>query len=209
MLQQNFWRVPKGILPSDRADELAEFPYQGLREELEQIHDPDAGRRLHMMLMLTDQRGHLHSHYERIYEHATELQLPFFDRLFLQSILARPARPFLAHRFYNEWLNLFAAEVNSVPWQAYPGHAPCPIPLPQGLSYQWASRPQTNALERRERRRLCRSVAAGIGNGCYGNGMIDRLRLAFACVATLVGIKNYAYALKFAEALGTSRAPGP
>jgi hypothetical protein len=206
MLHQNSWRVPKGILPSERADELAEFPYLGLREELEQIHHPDAGRRLHVMLMLTDQRGHLHAHYERIYEHATELQLPFFDRVFLQSILAQPARPFLAHRFYNEWLKLFAAEVTSVPWQAYPGHVPCPIPLPQGLSYQWASRPRANAVERRERRRLCKSVAAGIRRGCYENGMIDRLRLAFACVATLMGIRNYAYALKFAEALGTPQA---
>jgi len=204
LLRHNWWRVPKGIMQSDRADELVEYPYLGFAEELAEIHHGDAGRRLHMLLMLTDQRGHLHAHYERLYEHTCELQLPFFDRVFLQSILAQPARPFLAHKFYNEWLKLFAPEVTAVPWQAYPGHAPCPLPMPQGLGYQWATRSQAHTVERLERRRLCRSVAAGIGNGCYDNGMIDRVRLAFACAATMLGIGNYAHALKFAQALRRS-----
>src|SRR5439155_1266079 len=41
------------------------------------------------------------------------------------------------HQFYVKWLDLFPAAVTSVPWQSYPGHVPCPLPIPPGLHYQW------------------------------------------------------------------------
>jgi len=43
--------------------------------------------------------------------------------------------------------------VLAVPWQSYPGHVSCPLPVPTGLSYQWdraflrkAARAQAAAL---------------------------------------------------------------
>ena len=48
-----------------------------------------------------------------------------------------PSAPFLEHRFYMDWLAQFPNGLNTVPWQAYPGHVPCTLPSPPGLKYQW------------------------------------------------------------------------
>jgi asparagine synthase (glutamine-hydrolysing) len=111
---------------------------QGIEEELRLLHPTDAGRAIHLYLMLNDQRRHLADrHFEHIDLSRVDFHLPFFDAEFLTSILREPIDPFLRHNFYLSWLRKFPPGVLEVPWQAYPGHAPCPIPVPAGLAYQW------------------------------------------------------------------------
>lgn len=200
MQSRLFWTVPRRLLRSDRASELMSYPQDGLLEALRAQQHPDPGRRLHMMLMATDQRRHLHPHFERIYEHRCELELPFFDRRFVEAIVARPVRPFLYHRFYNRWFELFAPEVMSVPWQAYPGHEPCPVAASEQLEYQWTDEALL-PTHRVERRRYLGRTARALMAGEFSRTAISARRLAIAWTATAFGIRDLTYALRFAALL--------
>ena len=125
------------LLQSDKASLLDAVPLRGIIEELEDIHCDDPVRGFHVFLMLNDQRRHLSHYYEHIDLHRFEFQLPFYDAVFLEKVLATPVDLCLEHKFYTKWLSSFAPVTKAVPWQAYPGHEPCPLPVPQGLSYQW------------------------------------------------------------------------
>jgi asparagine synthase (glutamine-hydrolysing) len=87
--------------------------------------------------MLNDQRRHLAEHFESIDLNRLEYHLPFFDSEFVASVLKVPVEMCLGHRLYMRWLRHFPEAVLSVPWQAYPGHEPCPLPIPRDLGYQW------------------------------------------------------------------------
>jgi hypothetical protein len=110
---------------------------QGIREELAEVHAEDAARNFYLFLMRNDQRRKLASHFENIDLHRLEFQLPFFDGAFLAAVTATPLDWCLRHKFYLKWLALFPPAVTAVPWQAYPGHEPCPLPVPADLAYQW------------------------------------------------------------------------
>lgn len=112
---------------------------EGIQSELDSIHLGDSGRIFYLFLMLNDQRRHMFNHFENIDLGRVEFELPFFDSNFIAEIIKLPIDPFLHHVFYMEWLSYFPKAVLEVPWQAYPGHIPCPLPQPEGLTYQWNS----------------------------------------------------------------------
>lgn len=132
-------------------DSLAGLAARGLAEELGRFPGADAGRALHLLLLFNDQRRHLTEHFEGIDLHRLEFQLPFFDSEFVESVLRVPIDECLGHKFYMAWLKNFPPETLSVPWQAYPGHEPCPLPIPPALDYQWkgAGSRQIRAANRR------------------------------------------------------------
>lgn len=143
--------VPR-LLKSSVSSEVAELIVDDIRAELEDLRYDDPGRSFHMFLMLFEQRYQLAQHFEDMDLHRLEFHLPFFDGDFLSSIVSAPVDLCLAHGFYTDWLRLFPAVVTTVPWQAYPGHRPCPLPIPAGLAYQWDK--EFPALVEARRRRL-------------------------------------------------------
>lgn len=130
--------LPRRLLRSDLLASLSgKGPRDGLREEFDTLHCADAGRSLYLVLMHNDQRRHLAAHFEDIDRSRLEYHLPFFDSDFVESVVRVPLDFCLEHRLYMQWLRYFPEVVLSVPWQAYPGHEPCPLPIPSGVSYQW------------------------------------------------------------------------
>jgi asparagine synthase (glutamine-hydrolysing) len=140
-LQQQGIHVLRRLLQPDFLELVADAPERGIREEIEDIRSTDRGRAFHLFLLLNDQRRHLAAYYENIDLLGFEQHLPFFDSRFLEFILSLPLDHCLGHRFYMEWIKCFPASVTQVPWQAYPGHEPCPLPVPPQLSYQWSKAP--------------------------------------------------------------------
>jgi hypothetical protein len=140
-LQEQGISVLRRLLQRDFYRQVADAPARGIREELEDINCSDPGRAFHLFLMLNDQRRHLSEYYENIDLLRFEQHVPFFDSRFLEFILSLPVDRCLGHHFYMEWLNCFQPAVTQVPWQAYPGHEPCPLPMPKDLSYQWSRSP--------------------------------------------------------------------
>jgi len=116
---------------------LAKRVTEDIRAELEDLRYDDPGRAFHVFLMLYEQRYDLFQHFEDLDLHRLECHWPFFDGNFLASIFSLPVDLCLGHEFYTDWLSLFPSAVTEVPWQAYPGHRQCPLPIPEELAYQW------------------------------------------------------------------------
>lgn len=201
LIEDQSWYVPRRVLRYAKANTVAQYPRAGLLESLSNQHNEDPGRRLHMMLMATDQRCHMHPHFERIYDHCCDMQLPFFDRRLVEGVIGRPVRPFLEHRFYNRWLALFSSAVTSVPWQAYPGHEACPVEeSARALAYQWTAQ-SSKASRRKDRQKYLRSTWAALRAGRYSRTAISPVRLSVALLATALGVRDLTYALRFSQAM--------
>jgi hypothetical protein len=78
-----------------------------------------------------------------------------------------------------------------VPWQSYPGHEPCPLPLPEGYSTQWATRrPRSTAEAVSE----CVDRLRSVCQRGFPNRLFSRPRYVAACFADLVMGPRYTYA---------------
>lgn len=165
---------------------------RGVREELAQFASCDPARNFYLFLLLNDQRRKLHEHFENEDLHGVEFQLPFFDSDLIGTILRIPVDLCLEHRLYVNWLYRFDESVTSVPWQAYPGHAPCPIEVGTGLSYQWDSnyqRAEAGALVKKVREDARRIIASK----AFPRRILSRRNLRVSYALHRAGLRDYSY----------------
>ena len=187
--------IPEKIFSPRMADAIGGFLKNGIRAELERLHCDDPGRSFHLFLMFNDQRRHLAEHFENIDLDRIEFQLPFFDSDFLESILTLPLDTCLEHKFYMAWLARFAPIVTAVPWQAYPGHVPCPIASPGLLAYQWSRSKKSDA--RIKLRHSVVNYARQIRHaGQVPFALFNLPRLCAAGLLSYFGIRDYTYMFK-------------
>jgi len=173
---------------------LAGLTENGMKAELARFSSSDPARKFYLFLLLNDQHRKLARHFENVDLHRLEFQLPFFDSDLLQSIIALPLDICLRHRFYVKWLSLFDPSVTSVPWQVYPDHEPCPVPIPYDLDYQWESAHQ--AAERStQRRRESRVAAEMLRADDFPNELLNKRGLKAAALIHRTGLRNYQYLL--------------
>lgn len=120
-------------------------PFNGIKnaildwveKELDRYNCPDPGRKLFVFLMKNDQRRHFFAHLEDIDRSRIEYLSPFFDPEFLTYFSSLPIDECLYHKMYMKWVGSFPNNLLNIPWQAYPGHVPCPLPMPEGGRGQW------------------------------------------------------------------------
>ncbi|MBA3557831.1 MAG: hypothetical protein H0W30_04445 [Gemmatimonadaceae bacterium] len=190
--------VPRRLLKPLVAQAVKSVLHDGIREELERLRGSDPGRRFHIFLMLNDQRRHLANHFETIDLHRLEFQLPFFDGRFLETVMSAPLDACLGHRFYMKWLDHFRAEVKAVPWQAYPGHEPCPLPMPAGTTSQWE---QTHVARLRAGRRR-QAIERGrrvLSAADFPEAIIERNFLRLTTLLYRLGIRDYRSVMRAAH----------
>ena len=190
--------IPRRILNSQLLDSLSgNRPRDGLKEELSELECDDIGRALHLVLMHNDQHRHLSQHFEEIDVRRREYQLPFFDSAFVESVLKVPIDLCLGHRFYMHWLRCFPEMVLSVPWQAYPGHEPCPLPIPSGVTYQWG---ESVAARRRseERKTVLRKGVEMVRARSFPSPLLRRTQLRVATLAHWLKLRDVGYAIRAA-----------
>jgi len=191
--------VPRRLLRSDLLASLLEkSPRDALREELDALHCADAGRGLHLVLMHNDQRRHMAAHFEGIDLSRLEYQLPFFDSPFVESVLRVPLDFCLGHRLYMEWLRYFPGPILSVPWQAYPGHEPCPLPIPSGVRYQWGEE-VSRIVQDAEHRELSRQAAAMLGASNFPRPLLRRGYLRLAAWLYRLKLRDVGYVIRAAQ----------
>jgi asparagine synthase (glutamine-hydrolysing) len=174
---------------------------QGIREELSDLHCEDPGRNLFLFLLLNDQRRHLANQYERIDNSQIDYIEPFYDSDFLAFITSVPLDLCLFHRFYNKWLKLFQEPVSSLPWQSYPGHEPCPVPLPNGLASQW-DRDQKPFLEDKLRRELLKDSMLLLQRNDFPDPLLNKVYLRLAYSVYRWNLRDYSYVLETALVYG-------
>jgi asparagine synthase (glutamine-hydrolysing) len=171
---------------------------QGIHEELEQWHAEDAGRNAYLFLMHNDQRRKLMAHFENIDLHRLEFQLPFFDGGFLTSVMATPLDWCLRHGFYIKWLSLFPPAVSTVPWQSYPGHQPCPFPIPKELAYQWDDSYQAPE-DATQKQRVIEQATELLRSIDFPDRILSRRKLRLATWIHSKGWRDYRYAIEAAR----------
>lgn len=176
---------------------VSALPQQGIREELQELDCADGARKFHLFLMHNDQRRHLARHFEDIDIERIEFELPFFDADFLASVLRLPNEPLMFHRFYMDWLACFPNGLDTIPWQAYPGHVPCTLPSPPGLKYQWDDYYDKDML-RQMRLATASQGMRMLGDRHFPSHLLSRTSLAGAIVLTRLGIGNFGYLIKTA-----------
>jgi len=198
-LYQQGSALPRGLFKKERyASMISAFPSIGVLEEIEDIHCKDEAREFHIFLLLNDQRRHLSAHFEDIDLHRLEFHLPFFDSLFLESILEVPLDHCLFHRFYTEWFDLFPTIVKSVPWQTYPGHEPCPLPTPEGLRYQWQPGHFRDLNEKKKQNSL-KTASLLLKDKEFPSEFISKTKLRMATWAFRSGMRDYGYVISTAR----------
>src|SRR5438874_2138025 len=190
--------VLRKLLRPAVADAVADIPRRGIREELDDLRCADPGRSLHLFLLLNDQRRHLAGHFENIDLHRLEFTLPFFDSDFLQSILAVPIDLCVYHQFYVKWLDRFPAAVTSVPWQSYPGHVPCPLPIPPGLHYQWQAA-RMKAWHGPRKQALLRRAGEMLAAQRFPRDLLSKSVLRVAGWIYRTGLRDYGYVIQHAS----------
>jgi len=171
---------------------------QGIREELDQLHAEDAGRNFYLFLVHNDQRRKLMVHFENIDLHRLEFHLPFFDAAFLESVVATPLDWCLRHKFYTKWLSLLPPAVTAVPWQIYPGHEPCPLPLPTELAYQWDDAYQAEE-ESSQKQRVIEQASRLLRSIDFPNHILNKRKLRLATWIHSRGWRDYRYAIEAAQ----------
>lgn len=174
--------------------QLAELPQRAIEEDLNsRAGAVEPGRNCHLFFMLNDQRRHLAKHFETLHLRRVDFVLPFFDARFLTAVLANPVDDFLEHRLYNELMARLPMGAGQIPWQAYPGHAPCPIPVDSNLRRQWQDgwyeRSDARAIGKALMRRLLGQVIQFPAVG----QVLSRAKLATVATASLLGLRDYQY----------------
>jgi len=185
------------LLKSGKASLLDAVPLRGIIEELEDIHCADPARGFHVFLMLNDQRRHLSHYYEHIDLHRFEFQLPFYDAVFLEKVLATPVDLCLEHKFYTKWFSLFAPVTKSVPWQTYPGHESCPLPVSKELGYQWGASGVYEAGDPL-RIQLLRQADEMLAADCFPHEILNKNYLRLVSWIYRLSLRNYGYAISVA-----------
>jgi asparagine synthase (glutamine-hydrolysing) len=192
--------LPLSLLTAEAAHSMGGAPRQGVVEELTRLRMPDLLQSFYLMLLHNDQHRHLHQHFEDIDLHRVELQLPFFDAVFLAAVASVPVEARLYHRFYTSWLAHFPRYVRETYWQAYPGHVPSPVPHNEVLSYQWD--PSSIARRRASVRwRAIRMACDTLFSRDFPASVMRRRMLVAAALIQLSGLKDLDYIIYAASAI--------
>lgn len=194
-LARNKIGIATHLLKEALAVDFQDCLVRGIQEELARIRLDDPGRLFYHFLMLNDQRRHLAGHFESLDLSRIDFHLPFFDPEFLACIMQQPVDGYLYHAFYVDWLAVLPDGVLDVPWQAYPGHVPCPVPAPAGLRYQWG-RPTVLAERKSRTRNAVRRAREMLRDKAFSHCFLRTMRLrAFCWLIRLGAIEGREYLL--------------
>ena len=191
--------VPIRVFRRELSRTMHDMLHQSVREAFDEVRSADAGRELYFFRMVHDQRRHLVLHWEDMDLHQLEFHLPFYDWELIEAVAATPVDYGVGHRLYNEALRFFPPSINKVAWQTYPGHEPCPIPLPAGAIDQWGVR-QKDIVRRERRQQVVAETARVMFSRSFPRSVLDRRYLLAATVAHWLGVGDYAYAVDYAKA---------
>lgn len=181
-------------------DRCRHWHIDGVRDELARVPEARDSRAIYLFLLLNDQRRHLAKHFENIDQHRFEFHVPFFDSDFLQTIVDAPSAPFLGHRLYHKWLARMSPQAVSVPWQTYPNHEPCPIPIPHNLLYQWSDESYFGrGEERKVARALGREALRRLFSPGFPGHLVHRGRFAAGIATALLGSDAWGHVVRVGD----------
>jgi asparagine synthase (glutamine-hydrolysing) len=174
----------RAVAPSNRRTML-DAARAGAQGELARLADAPPERRLWLFQMRNSRPRHQRFAIEALARSRVEPLTPLFDLEVLRIIVATPISWCLRHALYNAFLAGFRLPAASVPWQSYPGHEPCPLPLPTGIRSQWEIKDDTGPVMAAVVERLAPQTPPA------ALAMLDPLRLRAALVASRLGLNAH------------------
>jgi hypothetical protein len=196
-LRQQGKNILTRILNPDLARQFRGYLHSRLCNELDAIRYPDPVRALYIFLILNGPRRHMEIHFDTVDQHRIEFQMPFNDSEFLEYVTSIAIEPCLYHQFYVKWLSFFNPLVLAVPWQAYPGHVPSPIPIPDSLPDQWTA-PASSSHESALESDLLERSSAMLSDEGFPRPILRKSYLRLMRWVWKLNLGNYAYTLKTA-----------
>jgi hypothetical protein len=191
--------LPRRIFVRRIREEMLARPRQGMLHELERRDSADRGRRFHLYVLLNESRRNIKRHYEDLDLARLELVMPFYDSVLVETALRYRLDRFVRHRLYSKLLHHIPGPVTEVPWQAYPGSEPCPLPLPQGLRTQWEQ-----WYSREEEEQAWRAKLAAIRDVLpardFPDWLLDWRVLRLGQLLMRLGMRKYSYLFEVAQA---------
>ena len=166
-----------------RSLDAGSFAARAMLGELKRFKTSRLAQIPYLFLMLNDQRRHLHYFFELKLRAPFEFVTPFWDSEFLRTMLECPDHEVLYHRFYSRFFEKLPSRARSVPWQTYPGHAPCPLPLPDGFDYNWDHAPREADL--RDAHERARGVLRRCVSADFPTNLLRRSMAAAAAIVVL------------------------
>jgi hypothetical protein len=198
-----FQLSPRLVRPELRAL-LPEIPKLGMLEELADLGCSDPGQSLYLFCLLNEDRWGVANIVEKIDVNRIEYQMPFFDSAFLETMLEIPVDLCFGHAAYVKWLEYFPPVVLSVPWQAYPGSVPCPVPAPPGLPSQWdQGHAFARDLRARHRRKLVEIGRGLLRSTSFPDQILNRRNFRLMAYAYRANLRDYGYAIQVADTYHT------
>lgn len=195
--------IPIGMLRSRMKHEAQNCPIEKMTKEMQRFSPRDPAKSGLLFFLLNDQRHHLANYFENLDLYKFEVVLPFFDSNLLELVVAAPIDIFLNHTFYNKWLVQFGPAISTVPWQAYPGHVPCPVSIEQygKLRYQW----NEDWFDKKENdRKWLKDIKAWriiLNDSNFPKNILSKNKLLIAYWITRLKIRDYKYILDAAKAV--------
>jgi hypothetical protein len=159
-------------------------------------------RRLYLYFAINNLRKVLYSVFEEHDIHGIEMIVPFFNRKLLHLIMQTPLEYCLAHKLYNRMMTMLPDWTKTVPWQSYPGHEPCPLPVPKDAIYQWGTREASYYRLKRQawRERGWQAMRQPIG------GIVKKHVLLAYLLADLGMGRDYGYVMQAVDHIAAATA---
>lgn len=176
-----------GYFTKSYADIPMSCLFNSIEDELNLIATEGA-KKVYLFLMKNDQKRHLDEHYESIHEHRVELQLPFFDALFIEKVLENNLDDLIGHSLYSQFFECFPLTYRDTPWQTYPGHKVCPIPY-KNIENQWQRRDSLY-----NRWQDCKYFS-NIPKNSFSFDVFKRGKASLAMLLHLSGLKKLGYVI--------------
>lgn len=184
--------LPRRLFTRPVRESVRGLPRAGLRYELERHEHEDAARRFHLYVLVNEARRNIKQHFEDLDQSRVELIMPFYDSELVRIVLRHPIDRLVRHRLYHRWLRIQSPLVREIPWQAYPGAEPCPLPLPPGARYQWV-RWHSEEEEGEIRKSELAQADEILGQAGFPHWLLRRPVLRAARLLLKFGIRRFSY----------------
>ncbi|WP_119461747.1 asparagine synthase-related protein [Rhodospirillaceae bacterium SYSU D60014] len=186
--------LPRRLFARSIADLVCDLPRRGMVERLSSFECADPGRAISFFDLIDYQSRHLDDHYEDIDVTRVEFETPFYDSDFVALMYSVGIDACLYHDFYHKWLAEFPPVTTTVPWQTYPGHRPCPLPLPENFRDQWSNSHGRDWKRLRARLQLD-ELNRELRESKFPSPILNRFSVNLARWTARAGVGNYGHIL--------------
>lgn len=190
-IEQQFAYLPASVLKTAKRQQ-GRLKAQ-IIESLSEFDGIPLQQAYYLFLLLNDQHHHLAVPFENIDEYQMDFCTPIYSWKVLRHMLTVPVAEVRRHNFYLKWLYKHYPEATKVPWQAYPGHMPCPLKLQGDNQWSFAGKKRCKTYA------VLRTWLKAMTHGHWFG--LHRLRFSLLCLLHVFWLKDATAATRFTNRL--------